>query len=341
MPADRFLHPRLGRDVRVSQLTDLEARVWSQGYLLCADDFGVMRCSALPIQELNDPLAKRPGRVIERYLARLVDIGLLMKFEYQERLYVCSSCWQEEQKVRYPRDTLNPVPPADILARCSEETREVFRLHCDRRPATLPEDSGSVSETLPEDSGNVSETFLTPARAGGREVANGYRLQARGKRLQAANANSDGLRERFDTFWAVRCRPALLPGTPRGVLADLFRVDPGHALDVRRDGSHARECNPNFKEPRTKGLVLKAVTSKVIAAVVGSPEMDRWAGHAINLYRTEATFGDQVYDVVRVRRPSATIPARPADLDTPIPTAAPAADEHPVVLDDKGQPIPF
>ena len=191
MPDDRFIHPALGHSEKVCQLTDLEARVWAMGYLLAADDCGVMRCSPLTVQNVNEALASRPQKVIARCLETLIEVGLLMDFEHQGRKYVCQWDWQDWQHVRHPRESVEPVPPAEVMARCSALTQELFAY----RAKLIQERIDKRTEALRERSGSISETLPVLARAGACErlTANGQRQEAKG----------DGLRERFAEFWTA------------------------------------------------------------------------------------------------------------------------------------------
>src|SRR3990167_1136032 len=119
MPADRFLHPRAGRSHKVTMLTDLEYRVWTQ-YLLSADDFGVMHATSVALQNDNLHLASRPAKVIARCLETLVATALVLRFMHQGQPFVFQPDWQKWQKVEYPRSTINPCPADDALALCDE-----------------------------------------------------------------------------------------------------------------------------------------------------------------------------------------------------------------------------
>lgn len=196
MPADRFIHPRLGHSQKVTALTHLEARVWFQ-YLLSADDFGVMRLSPLTVQDGNDAIAKEPIEAIQAALQRLIDVGLVQVFEHQQLRYVYQRDWQDWQKVEYPRITFQPKPTKEQLRECSDRTRQLFGKHpggTNGNKKTSGKSSPKVSRGSSEDSPNVPQTFPEGSPSNARERAGAKRQTANGFRLMANG--SEGERER-------------------------------------------------------------------------------------------------------------------------------------------------
>jgi hypothetical protein len=172
MPDDRLFHKRLGHSAKVNSLTDFEDLVW-RAYVLSADDFGVMRFSALTLQADHDRLAKRSSKIVQKALERVRDARLIATFEHQGRMHCASSDWQNHQRVKHPRQTINPKPTPDLLMTFTHATRALFNYW-----------PGKKRETFGEDSRNLSETSGDLARAGACETltanANGSRLEAHG-----------------------------------------------------------------------------------------------------------------------------------------------------------------
>lgn len=166
MPDDRFFHRRLGHSAKVNGLCDFDFRVWHQ-YVLSADDFGVMRLSAITVQADNDRLAKAPTIKVLRALEHLVLVGLLWQFEHQDRKHLFQRDWQDWQHVEYPRPTLNPKPPAELLANCSELTRQLFDVYPGGVRVPFTKKKPKLPESFPETSPKDSQTFshLAGARA--------------------------------------------------------------------------------------------------------------------------------------------------------------------------------
>jgi hypothetical protein len=168
VPEDRLLHPRLLRSQKVAALTHLEFRVWTVRKLI-ADDFGVLPWVPAMLQAATPPLAREPAKAIDAALGRIAASGLLLAFEIDGQRYLCDPRWQEFQKVRYPRRTLHPCPPAELFPEFDRETTALFREFHRDFPAALRKASRKVSGISPG-----------PARAGARETANGIRLTADG-----------------------------------------------------------------------------------------------------------------------------------------------------------------
>lgn len=187
MPADRLFHPKLGHSEKIAQLSFFERVVWST-YVLAADDYGVLRKSATTIQAADEALDKEPKELVQAALERIVEVGLCQVFSHQGRSYLCQLTWQNEQRVKHPRDSMNPPPPADLLAKATPATQKLWSQHNLLRQETTPgaaeEANGNTSpaEREPDGSrmGNEREPNGSLARARACETANGYRLPANG-----------------------------------------------------------------------------------------------------------------------------------------------------------------
>ena len=154
MADTRILHRAAGTGKRVNLLTDFEYRVWTQ-YLLSADDYGVMEAEANVLQADNLAIRNKPIRQVEAAIAALVRVGLVSTFNVEGRRFIWQLDWQTRQKLRHPRLTLLPCPPASELVKADAPTLKFFSM----RP-----------EGLPKDFGKDAAEFQTPARAGTRET---------------------------------------------------------------------------------------------------------------------------------------------------------------------------
>ena len=239
MPADRFLHARLGHSAKVSNLSDLEYRVWTT-YVLAADDFGVMRADAVAFQAAHDALNTKPAEAVGASVDRLVAVGLVAAFEHQGARYLYQADWQDFQRVRFPGRTLHPLPAsAEVSSRThllwsvhpggarvpllpknfgttSAELRKLFR----RTSAALPHNSGSSTApaTEPRETGpdSLPENFRTtsaelPSHARACQTANGLWLMKEG------GAGGEGSARVVEGVAARARRRGAVERTARGV----------------------------------------------------------------------------------------------------------------------------
>ncbi len=168
MPVDRMLHPRIHNSRKIGLLSHLEFRVWAEGYLLKSDDFGVLPMEATEIKTTRG-LRSAPERAILAALERMVDVGLLRRFDHQEQPFVWSHNWQFNQHIRYPRreETHFPAPPEPELRALvdDEKTRTTLELF-----ATF---HTQVSDALRADFGDPVELSKILSRKARKRGGNG------------------------------------------------------------------------------------------------------------------------------------------------------------------------
>lgn len=110
MADGRILHRSAGDSAKVSALSDLEYRVWTQ-YLLSADDHGVMPAEVVKFQADNRALRNRPKAKLQAAIDQIVSLGLVGLFDHQGQTYLYQPDWNDRQSIRYPRRSVFPKPP--------------------------------------------------------------------------------------------------------------------------------------------------------------------------------------------------------------------------------------
>lgn len=283
MPADRFIHPRLGHSRKVSSLCDFDYRVWTQ-YLLSADDFGVMRATAVTLQADSDALEARTPKAVERALQHLIDKELVHEFEHQGKRFIFQADWQKWQKVEYPRATNAPKPPSESLERCDPTTRELFSKHPGgqgkKKPGAVTEHSPNVPQTISEDS--------PPTRAGAPAkrltlTANGVGLVANGERQTADGSALDAMTQRLLAAYpsqgvcsiheASSALEFVLHGKPASEFAALLE-----RLETHKRSARWLEQGGKFI-PRLDNYLRKGTHAQTMAEAGGVASSSKTAGN--------------------------------------------------------------
>ena len=57
----------------------------------------------------------------------------------------------------------------------------------------------------------------------------------------------------------------------------------------------------------TKGMLINKTNAQSVATIARSPLTEAWAGVAITLYATTATFGTETHDVIRIKAPTVRV----------------------------------
>lgn len=137
MATYRLIHCVAATGERSSSLNHLQFRVWMQ-YQLSADDYGVCPADASKFRGDNPALREETDRKVQAAIEAVVKVGLVGAFMDGRLRYLYQPDWQDWQRIKWPTETTYPMPTAEVLAKCSPSTVELFRKRCDRTGEKLP-----------------------------------------------------------------------------------------------------------------------------------------------------------------------------------------------------------
>lgn len=137
MATYRLIHCVAATGERSSSLNHLQFRVWMQ-YQLSADDYGICPADASKFRGDNPALREESDRKVQTAIEAVIKVGLVGTFMDGRLRYLYQHDWQDWQRIKWPTETTYPVPPAEVLAKCSPSTVELFRKRCDRTGEKLP-----------------------------------------------------------------------------------------------------------------------------------------------------------------------------------------------------------
>ena len=228
MPDDRFFHKCLGHSEKVNSLTDFEELVW-RAYVLAADDFGVMRFSAITLRAENDRLARKPQKTVQRALEAVRNVGLIRTYEHQGRIYCFQHNWQDYQKVTYPKRTVHPMLSSEALMSCTDNTRWLFTVF----PGGEKLEKWKCPESFRRHSGISPESLRTPESL--------TRVPA----LAMAKTNGYDSSEPFDSF-----EPELPPSHPDRRAGEFVQRYKALHVQLRRGAHYLGNPGKDFEEAR-------------------------------------------------------------------------------------------
>lgn len=287
----RLFHKRGSNGERIVALDDKSFRVWHQ-YVLSADDYGVMRASAAVLMADNRRLEKWGLKRVEAEMAAVLASTLVAAFDHQGARYWWQLDWQDFQGVDYPKDTILPAPPPDVLAKATPATQMLFSVHdlpsnerhkILREAKKLRKSSREIPATIHENSGIIharargpeiqthTQTQIDPGSAESEEIPISTDSPAWRQRGQSPAGALVGSHRRCVAVAAAACA--------RGVCVPAFMVTQW-LTQLRADAS----------VPNADATVRAFVTDTLddVAGPIGDDPLDFWRAAWLSAYGSKA-----------------------------------------------------